>query len=725
MYKILISFPVKIFCFLFLVLMTGYWLGNGWDWCRFQSKDDTNKIVDELTKNVRQKNPEAAAALEKIRQDHNINALAATLQERNNRDGIDGLVRLAQERNNARETFDLQLADMALEPALITNVDQRLAFLNAHANHLQQLNLLQKNIKDDSVRNFADHHISEYLLLLKKASENPDEWRRVRENPMMVQLIMSGVDPNGLEFYDREKEWLDNVLYLLLTSIDFDQSENQSISLSVTESEQGKTEKEEWTKHIVQIIQKNHPYFRDAVKEYLQDPQIDTDTGIAFVFDMFERYGQSIQICINKGGIPLEELLGVLFANPDYCERYASSPENLAARLINIRQQMPEVWEHADRQLVFQLADDVPNIANELCRKFGTDDIAAFLYLKYDDAIQPAANAINQFGDLAIYILNRYSESKLFKNYLKDSTLGVRIVPYAAMFEDHGLERLEANHGWLDKYFDTEGNPKQEQWWGSLPGGGAVTVAGNWAKGYPSEWSEIGWAALDVADAALLIASLGASAPATAAKTTGTTSVKVGTKAVARDTVTTVLKSGTRLTPKGSRNLAKTQKTRLFRQGIRTLTKQPFHLVPQGGRLFVQTAKTVTITPVKKLTGSIYRSAHSVYTSWQHVSPATRQIIYRSLLATGLVITIWHRTIPALKTLLPQAGEKIGALIADSAKIGAETLASVLNGFLERLLETPSGSRVVPYVVFFAVLSGMIMTTIYTGYRLFWRRIRT
>ncbi|MDR2754107.1 MAG: hypothetical protein LBC20_00230 [Planctomycetaceae bacterium] len=733
LYKILTSFPAKIIYFFFFVLITFYWLRNGFEWCQFQTEDKADKTVAKITETLRHQNPEAAAELEKIRHSHNINALAATFQERKHLDGVDGLVRLAQEAGKTRTAFDLSLTEMALKPTLITNTDQRHAFLNAHANHLQLLDCVQKNINNPNVRNFLNQHTFEYLNQLEKASQNPDEWRHVRDNPMMVQLMMSGVDKDALEFYDREKEWLDDVLYLLLTSIDtdididqnIDQPENQTSALSVAEFESENSKHDQWTQHLLQTIRKNHPYFRDAVKEYLQDSQVDTNTGLVFVFDIFERYSQTVKICINNGAVPLEELLGVMFSNPDYCERYSHSAENLAARLITIRQQMPNVWEHADRQLVFQLADEVPDIADELCRKFGTDDIAVFLYLNYGDAIQQASAAVNKFGDLAIYILNRYSGSELFKKYLKDFSLGVRLIPYVAMFEDKGLERLETNHSWLDKYFDTEGNPKQDKWYETLPGGGVVKAAGNWANGYPSEWSELGWAALDVTDAALLVASLGTSAPVTAMKTAGTTTVKVGTKTITRDTVTTVLKSGTRMTPKGSRNLAKTQKTFLFRQGIRTLSKQPFHLIPQGRQLLVRAGKNITITPLKKLTGGIYRSAHSAYTSWQGVSPVTRKIVYRSLLATGLTITLWSRTIPELKNTLPQIGEKIGALIADSAKAGAETLASVLNGFLEQLLKTPNRSQFLPYIVYWGTITVMVAVIIFFGYRLFSRKIRT
>ncbi|MDR2439364.1 MAG: hypothetical protein LBE12_08355, partial [Planctomycetaceae bacterium] len=73
---------------------------------------------------------------------------------------------------------------------------------------------------------------------------------------------------------------------------------------------------------------------------------------------------------------------------------------------------------------------------------------------------------------------------------------------------------------------------------------------------------------------------------------------------------------------------------------------------------------------------------------------------------------------------LPQIGEKIGMLIADSAKIGAETLASVLNGFLEQLLKTPNNSRFLPYIVYCGILVILIGTILLFTRRLFFKKIR-
>src|SRR5208337_5198661 len=163
------------------------------------------------------------------------------------------------------------------------------------------------------------------------------------------------------------------------------------------------------------------------------------------------------------------------------------------------------------------------------------DDIASLLYAGYENEVVFAAEAVSKFGDLAIYILNHYEGSKRFHEALKDNGVGPRLIPYVAKFGDQGIERLQENKGWLDKYFQLDGTPKEEEWWTQLPGGAAINLARNWAKGYPNEWSELGWAGLDVADAALAVASLGGSEVVTeTVKEGGEVALKDVTKAEAK-----------------------------------------------------------------------------------------------------------------------------------------------------------------------------------------------
>ena len=112
------------------------------------------------------------------------------------------------------------------------------------------------------------------------------------------------------------------------------------------------------------------------------------------------------------------------------------------------------------------------------------------------------------------------------------------------------FNRIEDNVKWVDRYVSKDGKLTEEK--ASLIEacpfvGGMATVAKNWAKGYPCEWSEIGWAALDVADCALLIASLGASSAVTVGKSAATTTAKNAARIAVKNTFRKGLANGVKV----------------------------------------------------------------------------------------------------------------------------------------------------------------------------------
>ena len=218
----------------------------------------------------------------------------------------------------------------------------------------------------------------------------------------------------------------------------------------------------------------------------------------------------------------MNEVLEILYTNGETLSQ-SPNPEELAAQLALLRQRKPSVWNEAREQpLALKLEADAPQYADALLKHYAADDIAAFLYTSYPNAILPAAAAVKEYGDLAIFLLRKYSDDGQGRmhRFLNDPKIGMRVIPFVAMFGDQGLDRLQENLGWLDKHLDPDGKPKDKEWWTHIPGGAALDVARNWANGHPNEWSELGWGALDVADAALLIASFGSSSSMTIAKTT-------------------------------------------------------------------------------------------------------------------------------------------------------------------------------------------------------------
>jgi hypothetical protein len=689
-FRFLFSYPAKVVYFVLLLCATLYWALNGWNFCETASQNKAEKTVAELTEKVRQKSPVLAVELEKLQHEYNIHALAATLKEREKLDSVKGLTVLAEQVRAKRSVYDLQLAQMAVQPQYVP-VAMRKDFLDVHGTFLQQINFFRQ-YNDTNLQVGIDSETAKYLQFLEDAKKQPDVWRKAADNPMFVFLATHEVQDDLLTFYDKEKNWLDDVLFLLITSADDD-----SAMLDLNE--------------ILSVIEKHHREFRDAAAIMGQQLSQDEDAavGLILLFNLFHNYGDVISTCV-KNKIPLDELLNAMLANSDFCEQYEN---DLSARLIKIQSEQPDVWKNADMPMVLQLSQDVPQLANDLCKKYASHDIAAFLYLKYDGYVPQAAAAIDKFGDLAVIILNQYAESDLFKNLLKDTELGVRIIPYVAKYDDKGLEQLDQNKNWLDKCFDKDGNPKEEEWWTILPGGALVKVCQNMSKGYPNEWSELGWAGLDVADATLLMVSLGASAPASTAVKGGTTTVKVGGKTIARETAIAMTKSGERKLLSGATRAGEGLSV-LARLTHLAKNKQIVRWTFSGGKVIYRVYEVGVKTPLRVFGQSVYKTANVI----------SNPMVARTLLTVGIAITVLYRTIPGLPDAMKQLGEKAGQAMAQSAKATAETVPATLCGFLEEFADSVA-SRYIPYFVFFGTLIVFFGLTFSLGRRLLLKPART
>ncbi len=68
--------------------------------------------------------------------------------------------------------------------------------------------------------------------------------------------------------------------------------------------------------------------------------------------------------------------------------------------------------------------------------------------------------------------------------------------------------------------------------------------------------------------------------------------------------------------------------------------------------------------------------------AWRAVPSAYRRIVYRSLLAVGLFLTICERTIPSLGKIGQAAGNFIGALVKNSGIAMAEGLKAAIEAVL-------------------------------------------
>ncbi|MEG1980729.1 MAG: hypothetical protein RR060_08360, partial [Victivallaceae bacterium] len=210
-------------------------------------------------------------------------------------------------------------------------------------------------------------------------------------------------------------------------------------------------------------------------------------------------------------------------------------------------------------------------------------------------------------------------------------------VPMIGHFKQDTFTKLDDNVAWVDRYFDANGilrNPSDSFLELCPFVGGIATVADNWAKGYPCEWSEIGFAALDVADCALLIASAGGSSGITAAKTAAVSTGKATMKASAKELAESSFRSG--LT-KGIKRTA----------GNEIRHPQKLKVLTKLRKLTISSAHGIAISVKNVAQPLLKTNAH-----WRQLKPATRRLIYKITGGAILLHTLMERTVPGMPQYL-------------------------------------------------------------------------
>ncbi len=75
-------------------------------------------------------------------------------------------------------------------------------------------------------------------------------------------------------------------------------------------------------------------------------------------------------------------------------------------------------------------------------------------------------------------------------------------------------------------------------------------------------------------------------------------------------------------------------------------------------------------------------AARKLITTWKSVPPNVRRLVYRSLLAVGLIITLKERTLPNLGKIGDAAGHFAGELIKGSVELVGRGLAEAVRSIL-------------------------------------------
>ncbi|HUE14915.1 MAG TPA: hypothetical protein VMR25_12170, partial [Planctomycetaceae bacterium] len=582
------------------------WCLYGFEWTMPHSNDAT-RFVDDMTSQLRKQDPNAANGLDKLKQTREHRALAATLLMAYREKGLAGVKELADTSANNKTLCNLEIASLATDANLLPTAQDREAFITSHATTVRLLN-------DDP----AGEAVPEYVEYLKDAAKDPQTWRAVRDDPVAVLVWREVSDPALRDFYLQNRDWLAEILC--------------QFTVDPNKPSDGIT-------GLVGIAKR----FPRLVKQAVGHDPGDLDLGV-LAFQLFLTFGDTIDQCVTKLHLPLQEVLEVLFANGGTTRdllRQGRDAHSMADNLARLHDRHPEAWEAARHYpLVLRLYEDVPDDAGIVLKEHQHDDIASFLYASYESEIRPATKAVRYFGDVGIYVLNKYAEDRRFRKLLSDPSIGARAIPYVVRFGDSGIDQLGSNRAFLDKYFDADGKPKEKEWWQGVPIAGApINVFRNWTNGIPNEWSELGWAALDVADGALLVVSLGGSAVVEE-------SGEVITQQAAKQTARRAGQTAAKKAVNGARQAAKRAAT----DESATLLQRTVRFIPRAAAPAIRVAKWGSLT-LSNGGRRIAQATRAARTSWKAVRPSVRTWVYRGLLGAGLFVTVSKRTIPATEKI--------------------------------------------------------------------------
>jgi hypothetical protein len=590
-------------------LVWGFRWSQDWtaSWSRPKATE-TERLIGELAS----RDAKAAHELESLAARSDARALGAVLVDADRRGGLEAVRNAATASSGGAKPAALRLAELAVNVQLNVDREQRDGVLLAHGPTVEVLS-------------GADVGVNDYLDQLERASKDASVWSVVRDDPVGLVVWTTVKNRRLFDYYSRERDWLAPAL-----------AESSKDDASLTQG--------------LQSAKDYHPLLKQAI--------VDLNLGRAG-FELFREHGALVQSAVVANRIPLEEVLEVVFANRDLvgARRKSGTPVEVAEWLARVRANKPQVWMYArTTPLALRLEEQAPDVAESLLRRFGVDDVAAFVFVGYESEAPTAARAIDRFGDLGIYILNRYRDDPRVHRLLADDSVGVRIVPFLAQFGDKGLDRVSADRAWLDKYIGADGSPLEKEWWTKIPFGGAADVARNWATGKPNEWSELGWGAVDAADAALLVASFGASSVVTQ-----------GGKAAAKRAVLAEATEGGARFAVGAR-LAAREAMAAGRSA--SLLRRAAAAVHSGA-----VAAARTTLRAGEHAASLVRTASG---GWTGMSPLARKWTARALLGAGLFVTLKERT-------LPMVADKAGALLEKIARQPLESLGAGLRNALAAL----------------------------------------
>jgi hypothetical protein len=396
---------------------------------------------------------------------------------------------------------------------------------------------------------------------------------------------------------------------------------------------------------VLEIAMAMHPHLKTAIGQPQDDPVMASVIFLTFA----EHRDLMAELCAQN--VPPTEAVEVLLLNGDAIQatQPAIDTAQQAARLVRIYREKKRVWDQARREpLVLRFDEAAPKFSQGLIERFPQHGIPSLVITQYPEVAPAAAAAIDRYGELAIAVLVHYAPSDRFRTLLGDGNLGYRTTMIAAMEGDVGLEKLAGDPRYLAKLLDEDGTPRKADWWQAVPVvGGIANVARNFATDRPSDWSEMGWAAWDVVDAALIVGSLGASKVATevgkqglkaaarvagreAAASAGSRTVAAGVAARAPSLLEGIAKTSARSTSRTAGGLAVSASGEMAAAAARVGILSASLRI--GSRVVVLVAR-----PMMAVSAKAFQTTRRVFAAAASMPPAIRLWVTRGLLGISLM----------------------------------------------------------------------------------------
>lgn len=583
------------------------------------------KVAQEL----KTTDPQAAQVLDTIAKQRDMQEWAVAFKARQEVDGLSGVRTLAKSIEQGRLAYEKVLVDIASRHNAFSNKQERDHFFQAY------------DIYFEPIKSLGGQTIDEYGRSLERFVDNAVYWHAMKDDPGALVMLQNGVfegEDRLLSFYVEQKDWLQTALSSTMAYL-ADNADTRSLAD---------------VKFIKNTMLRSMQFY-PASKAFAE---IEGDNG--FIFSaVFLEYANILSPAVSKYRLPPEEAANIIFANAD---QYTAvpvgatvSPEELqrgeeqARELAYLREKKTSIWNKAQEYpLVLRFEKDALDASERLLARY--EQLPEFIYSLYPNEAVQAIRAVDFYGDLALYVLQKYSHSERMHEMLKDKNVNTRIVPLIIRRGDEAFSLIEDDMRWLGRYVERDGTPRDDSqgWLSFFPLLGApAVVINNWRNGYPNTWGELGWAAFDVAGAYSFVNSFAKST----VKVTGRAAVGQ-VDDIAKGVGRTALGTADDLARAGGQNFLKRYATLLTNQTARIGT---------GTSKALRYTWNATMNAMK--------------------NPTIRKWTARAYFAVYLLVVIDERTIPNLPDVGRAIGEKTGEVLHNTGK-------AVGNVFSEALTKT-------------------------------------